>query len=383
MKKNLQQIIDNITPEELDNLGVELNAQRIAGKKMRRIKNKTRAKIGLEGTVVSQKRHAWIAYVAAAASFCLVVGSICGVGFFGGERPMPEQPGGSEQTESSGKELPKAASIQDLLARGDYAGIIWGAGTTEDNVPTPDDPQGGNGDAQPLEHVMWNGIALSDELYRALTTADPDSIIAVTAENLVPNTEALEDFVYNGKTYAEYFEPWAAANDEVNNIQKFRKFATHYAKWDQGEDAFWEKLHEDIENSEQLVAQYFDGERFLIEQIREENDALQAISDQYEDAWDECCNAYFAQQTPIELLFLVENGYYVVENCGRYVVFIKVQDMPTFAKDVIAGYGEETIAQARFRFATPEELGVEGVEPVPGGVAEPVPEGIPAINPEA
>lgn len=386
MKKDLQQVIDNMTPDELEALGMDFQARRIGGGKMQRIKNKTRARIGLKEQNVPCKRRVWIAYAAGAASLCVIVGLISSVGFWGGERPVTEQSGESEQTEVPGKELPKAMSVQELLAREDFAGIIWGAGTSEDNVLTPDDPQGGVGDGIPLEHVTWNGIALSDELYSALTTANPDSIIAVTAENLVPNTEALENFVYNGKTYAEYFEPWAASNDAVRNIQMFRKFATHYEKWDRGEDAFWEKLHEDVEDSEQLVARYFDGERFLIEQIREENDALKAVNDLYSDAWRECCDAYFAQQTPIALLLLAENGYYVVENCGRYVVFIKVQDMPTFAKDVVAAYGEDAM-QARFRFATPEELGVESVKPVPGGVQENVPENmpenVPAIEPEA
>lgn len=386
MRKNFQQVIDNMTPDELEALGVDFKAHKIGDRKMQRIKSKTRARIGLKEQNVPCKRRAWIAYAAGAASFCVIVGLICGVGFWGGERPATEQMGESEQTESPGKELPKAMSVQELLAREDFAGILWGAGTSEDHVPTPDDPQGGVGDTQPLEHVTWNGIALSDELYFALTTANPDSIIAVTAENLVPNTEALADFAYNGKTYAEYYEPWVASNDAVNNIQRFHKFATRYETWDQGEDAFWEKLHEDVENSEQLVARYFDGERFLITEIREEIDALRAKSDQLNDAWRECCDAYFAQQTPIELLLLAESGYYVVENCGRYAVFVKVQDMPTFAKDVLAAYGEDAV-QARFRFATPEELGVESVAPVPGGVPENepenVPENVPAIEPEA
>lgn len=382
MKKNLQQMIDNMTPDELEALGMDFKVRRIGGGKMQRIKSKTRARIGLKEHNVPCKRRVWIAYAAGAASLCVIVGLISSVGFWGGERPVMEQSGELEQTEAPGKELPKAMSVQELLAREDFAGILWGAGTSEDNVPTPDDPQGGVGDAQPLEHVTWNGIALSDELYSALTTANPDSIIAVTAENLVPNTEALENFVYNGKTYAEYFEPWAASNDAVNNMQGFCKIATRYEKWNKGEDAFWEKLHEDVADSEQLIARFFDGERFLIDRIREEIDALRAVSDQYNDAWRECCDAYFAQQTPIALLLLAENGYYVVENCGRYVVFIKVQDMQTFAKDVVVAYGEDAM-QARFRFATPEELGVESVKLVPGGVQENVPENVPAIEPEA
>ncbi|MBQ7378910.1 MAG: hypothetical protein IJW70_04430 [Clostridia bacterium] len=371
MKMKLTKILDQATPEELDEISTFLQASEVPPECLRSIKKRVYAKAGIARHLTGRR---WFVCAIAAASLCLVVGVAFAAGRFADPFVPPVQTEESEQTEQPGKELPKALSIQDLLARGDFAGIVWGAGTPEDNMPTPDDPQGGNGDAHPLEHVMWNGIALSSELYAKVADADCDAIIAITAENLVPNNDALEDFVYNGKTYAEYFEPWVQSNDAVKRMQKFCKLATRYEKWNQGEDAFWAKLHEDIENSEQLVAQYFDGERFLIDQIREEIDALQTVRDQYKDAWHECYNAYVAQQTPIELLFLVEHGYYVVENCGRYAVFINTQDMPKFAEDIVAVYGEQAVSQARIRFATPEELGVEGVEPVPGGVAEGEPE---------
>ena len=142
MKKDLQQVIDNMTPDELEALGMDFQARRIGGGKMQRIKNKTRARIGLKEQNVPCKRRVWIAYAAGAASLCVIVGLISSVGFWGGERPVTEQSGESEQTEVPGKELPKAMSVQELLAREDFAGIIWGAGTSEDNVLTPDDPLG-------------------------------------------------------------------------------------------------------------------------------------------------------------------------------------------------------------------------------------------------
>ena len=373
MKTSLAEILDRAAPQELESVAAFLQEPEIPQETLQRIQRRVCAQTGIGGRKASR---GWLAYVSVAASFCLIVGVILGVGLFDKGAMLPVQSGEAEQTEQTeqpGKELPKALSVGELLAREDYAGIVWGKGMSEDNVPTPDGLQSGNGDGKPLEHVLWNGIALSSDLYDLVTNGDPDTILAITCENLVPNNAALEDFVYNGKVYAQYFEPWAASNQAVNNLQGFCKIATRYEKWNQGEDAFWEKLHEDVAGSEQLVAQYFDGERFLIDQIKEEIKVLQAIRDQHRDEWHACYYAFCAQQTPIELLLFVEQGYYVVENSGRFVVFVHAQDMQTFAQDVIAAYGETTVALARFRFATPDELGIEP-EPVPGGVAEQVPE---------
>ena len=85
----------------------------------------------------------------------------------------------------------------------------------------------------------------------------------------------------------------------------------------------------------------------------------------------------------VQLLIKIKNSADLIE---RRLLEELLKLTKRFAKDVVAAYGEDAM-QARFRFATPEELGVESVKPVPGGVQENVPENmpenVPAIEPEA
>ena len=81
MKKNLNEIFDGVTPEELDKLSVELNAEKLPDEVMSSIKEKTYAKADIKAAAKVKRESrvpsaVWIRVGALAACFALIVGAI-------------------------------------------------------------------------------------------------------------------------------------------------------------------------------------------------------------------------------------------------------------------------------------------------------------------
>ena len=81
MKKNLNEIFDGVTPEELDKLSVELNAEKLPDEVTSSIKEKTYAKADIKAAAKVKRGSrvpsaVWIRVGALAACFALIVGAI-------------------------------------------------------------------------------------------------------------------------------------------------------------------------------------------------------------------------------------------------------------------------------------------------------------------
>ena len=101
MKTSLAEILDRAAPEELEGVAAFLQEPEISQETLQRIQRRVCAQTGIGSRKASR---GWLAYVSVAASFCLIVGVILGVGLFGKGEMLPVQSGETEQTEQPGKE---------------------------------------------------------------------------------------------------------------------------------------------------------------------------------------------------------------------------------------------------------------------------------------
>ena len=81
MKKNLNEIFDGFTPEELDKLSDELNAEKLPDEVMSAIKDKVYAKTNIKNTLKVKSAHrtpraVWLRTAAVAACFAVIVGVV-------------------------------------------------------------------------------------------------------------------------------------------------------------------------------------------------------------------------------------------------------------------------------------------------------------------
>lgn len=327
----------------------------------------------VEAADVTPKKKRWIRWTAMAASLCLIVGALFGFGLLkhSGAEPDVE---------------PDIVyyALHDLLGREDFASIIWGAdadNTSSDENPNQSDSAYGNNFPEDGNWVEWNGIKISTGLQSALNQLKAEELIAIGVESWADSAliVALDDYVYNGKTYYEIRTEYAQAQEQYDALVTLKKFSHYYDEWDRKDvDGFWAKLYDIV--PEDTVLKYFQGDKqngtFDTTAISDGLNAWETEKLQLENDMAACRREYHTKFSAVpELSQMMNKGYYVVGNNRVFAVILPIGQLSQFAEDVKEVYAHEILDCAMFRMATQIELGVEDPvddEPgiLPGGIVE-------------
>lgn len=325
----------------------------------------------IEAADAAPKKKTWLRWTAMAASLCLIVGAVFGFGLL-------KDPGVEPDVE------PDIAyyALSDLLSRDDFASIIWGKGSAEDDIPTVDDPElsgGENKDPQPDISVPvpddeiwaeWNGIKISVALRDMLQDLREDDLIAIGVESwvdpalLYDDYVKLDDYIFNGKTYSEIRTEYTQAQELFDALRFLKEYSSYYEDIPDGDyETFWRKLYDNV--GEETVRKYFQGTgkddgKFDTTAISDDLNACETEILQLSNAMAACRRAYAAKYSTVpDLSKMMNKGYYVVGNEGVFAVILPVGQLPQFAQAVREVYGEKVIDAVMFRMATQSELGVE------------------------
>ena len=302
----------------------------------------------------------WLRFGAIAACFCLIVGVVISTGILNFSDDVPDdQP-------NDGKEK-EVLSINELLGRTDLGSIIYGGNTNvnPDKENTDIDPNAPSDDVLCEE---WNGINLTKQLYDDISKLNDDTAIAIVAKSLSTEGTSLNDYEYNGKTYAQLLNDLRVAEDIYYKLVVTKEFAddylTYYNSLDKDDhevDIFWEKVYSNIDKDFLHENNYVvDGEDpFNDEAISADLEKYEDLRSQLENDLNQCRIEYRVYNAPnIDWSKFAEKGFDVYQNEGIYIVVLPIHSMESFADCVKEVCSAELVSNTVFRYATHAELGL-------------------------
>lgn len=362
MKITVSSIFDEATAEEIEYLLSKNPAPEASEGVISSVKQRVGEKIEIK----RKKRppfSKWGVIAAACACVCVAIGVSLGIALSSGSPELP-----SDTTGHSGGDA-NVNSVEDLLGLADYGSIIWGSGSVEGDLPTADEAYGddvtGVEGEHPQGYTLWNGANISNELmeYTKEGSWHEKTLLAITAKTVSPPDTSIFDFVYNGRTYREIWDERSALTEELHRIISLKKFARHYGEFT---EEIWQKLYDYDGIDEAYVNSYYDGEEFLMEKIDGDLEAFEARLVKLDSEVAECEREYSALHLP-ELALLSPKGYYVVENAGIYIVFVKPAELAGLISDIVSLTDPDILDGCVLRLATKNDLGIEsgGVNDVP------------------
>lgn len=303
MKKTLNEILtDGVTPTE-ELITDEMMCTSLEGIDLDRVTSLTLEKTGVKAAKTGFFRKYYKQFSALAACLVLAVGVFAAYRIWGTDVPTPDADGDSDGT-----------SAKHYI---DMDGIVWGDGDIKDSVPDAENdviyaegepsepmapgasvPEGETGDIGcelPVESdevetdtdcsddivieipepvpdvysIFWNGIEVMGELHCELTK-DADATLAIRVDNTLAHVPP--EYVYNGKSVAEWNEMIRELTDKSNRVTDAYKFGFGlvYGKdiytGEAPSGAVWDKeyYHEIIgEYGEEFDLLYAEYERFL------------------------------------------------------------------------------------------------------------------------
>lgn len=353
MKITVSSIFDEATAEEIEYLLSKNPAPEASEGVISSVKQRVGEKIEIK----RKKRppfSKWGVIAAACACVCVAIGASLGIALSSGS---PGHSGGDSSVNS----------LEDLLGLADYGSIIWGSGSVEGDLPTYNEPSDEDETAvevmRPKGYTLWNGANISNELmeYTKDGSWHEKTLLAITAKAISPPDTSIFDFVYNGRTYREIWDERSALTEELHRIMFLKKFARHYGEFT---EEIWQKLYDYDGIDEAYVNSYCDGEEFLMEKIDGDIEAFEARLVKLDSEVAECEKAYSREHDPLpELALLSQKGYYVVENAGIYLVFVKPAALSEVVKDIVSLTDPDILERCVLTLATRDDLGIE-----PGGV---------------
>ena len=302
----------------------------------------------------------WLRFGAIAACFCLIVGVVISTGILNFSDDVPDdQP-------NDGKEK-EVLSINELLGRTDLGSIIYGsnANVNPDKENTDIDPNAPSDDVLCEE---WNGINLTKQLYDDISKLNDDTAIAIVAKSLSSEGTSLNDYEYNGKTYAQLLNDLRVAEDIYYKLVLTKEFAddylTYYNSLDKDDhevDIFWEKVYSNIDKDFLHENNYVvDGEDpFNDEAISADLEKYEDSRSQLENDLNQCRIEYRVHNAPnIDWSKFAEKGFDVYQNEGIYIVVLPIHSMESFADCVKEVCSAELVSNTVFSYATHAELGL-------------------------
>ena len=302
----------------------------------------------------------WLRFGAIAACFCLIVGVVISTGILNFSDDVPDdQP-------NDGKEK-EVLSINELLGRTDLGSIIYGGNTNvnPDKENTDIDP---NAPSDDVLREEWNGINLTKQLYDDISKLNDDTAIAIVAKSLSTEGTSLNDYEYNGKTYAQLLNDLRVAEDIYYKLVVTKEFAddylTYYNSLDKDDhevDIFWEKVYSNIDKDFLHENNYVvDGEDpFNDEAISADLEKYEDLRSQLENDLNQCRIEYRVHNAPnIDWSKFAEKGFDVYQNEGIYIVVLPIHSMESFADCVKEVCSAELVSNTVFRYATHAELGL-------------------------
>jgi len=302
----------------------------------------------------------WLRFGAIAACFCLIVGVVISTGILNFSDDVPDdQP-------NDGKEK-EVLSINELLGRTDLGSIIYGGNTNvnPDKENTDIDP---NAPSDDVLREEWNGINLTKQLYDDISKLNDDTAIAIVAKSLSTEGTSLNDYEYNGKTYAQLLNDLRVAEDIYYKLVVTKEFAddylTYYNSLDKDDhevDIFLEKVYSNIDKDFLHENNYVvDGEDpFNDEAISADLEKNEDLRSQLENDLNQCRIEYRVHNAPnIDWSKFAEKGFDVYQNEGIYIVVLPIHSMESFADCVKEVCSAELVSNTVFRYATHAELGL-------------------------
>lgn len=302
----------------------------------------------------------WLRFGAIAACFCLIVGVVISTGILNFSDDVPDdQP-------NDGKEK-EVLSINELLGRTDLGSIIYGGNTNvnPDKENTDIDP---NAPSDDVLREEWNGINLTKQLYDDISKLNDDTAIAIVAKSLSTEGTSLNDYEYNGKTYAQLLNDLRVAEDIYYKLVVTKEFAddylTYYNSLDKDDhevDIFWEKVYSNIDKDFLHENNYVvDGEdSFNDEAISADLEKYEDLRSQLENDLNQCRIEYRVHNASnIDWSKFAEKGFDVYQNEGIYIVVLPIHSMESFADCVKEVCSAELVSNTVFRYATHAELGL-------------------------
>ena len=302
----------------------------------------------------------WLRFGAIAACFCLIVAVVISTGILNFSDDVPDdQP-------NDGKEK-EVLSINELLGRTDLGSIIYGGNTNvnPDKENTDIDP---NAPSDDVLREEWNGINLTKQLYDDISKLNDDTAIAIVAKSLSTEGTSLNDYEYNGKTYAQLLNDLRVAEDIYYKLVLTQEFAddylTYYNSLDKDDhevDFFWEKVYSNIDKDFLHENNYVvDGEDpFNDEAISADLEKYEDLRSQLENDLNQCRIEYRVHNAPnIDWSKFAEKGFDVYQNEGIYIVVLPIHSMESFADCVKEVCSAELVSNTVFRYATHAELGL-------------------------
>ena len=385
MKKTLNHIFDEANANEIDNLVKQNAVSEVSADTLSSIKDKVYTKTNLKKEIKTPK-SVWLRFGAIAACFCLIVGVVFATGILNFSDDVP----GDQHNDGKKKEV---LSLNELHGRTDFDSIVWGddVNLNPDQDNTDIDPVvPGDGDNNSLLYdgawTEWNGIKITKQLYGGISKLDANTVIAIVAKSLNTTASSLNNYEYNGKTYAQLLNELSEAEDMYYKLVMIKDFADYYLtnydrlfKDDHEAEQFWQKVYFNVDKDFLHENNYVvDGEDpFNDEVITNDLNRYEVLRKQLENDINLCRIEYRVKNAPnIDWSKFAEKGFDVYQNEGPYIVVISIHSMESFADCVKEVCSAELVSNTVFRYATHAELGLptpdipsdDGQDIVPGGV---------------
>lgn len=369
MKKTLSEILDKAEAEEMENLLSCAAAEPLEAQTAEKIKAKVKAKR-------RKKRPVWMPAVAVAACLCLIVGAIALTG-----RAPSAQP---DDPIDDLDPMPRPGMLMDWE---NYDRILWydGAGGVEafpsesyaEESPNGDDEKDDNqddighdvgddkspvGDSVTIEDVYWNGITLWSTILQAAET-DPNGILPIRATVTDQDWSALDDHVYEGRTYARIEEELEVLEAYLDRLYQLDEWNELYQDLtEKNESAFLRKFRMNfcyvLEGTDEDIADWM-LDKFFTSGVGFDMEAVYDVLKEKEIAMEQtyqdlqaCRQAYLSENRIVpDLTALAEKGYVVVSYGGQTVILVNCTDLERFAADVVESVDAEVLARVVFGLA--------------------------------
>ncbi|MBQ8399398.1 MAG: hypothetical protein IJX08_05445, partial [Clostridia bacterium] len=380
--KNLQNLFDTACPQELNALLKSLPEPTLPPDVAGRISANACRKADIQPIRTAKKRK--IVYViSATASVLVLLAGILTLMILQTPPPQPTEPISTEPiftdpTESAAtpksptqapspsqstpeKELPPANTLEDLWAQYTEESFIWGEETEGGSF-------GGEGlgdSSEDNSNKEWNGLTVSAALYRELTNNLPQTLYAIGADSLLPITLPYEDFVYEGKTTAEFNAEYKKIYHTWEQVVRLKRivFLAEQDGADQYHELDW--LAESAEQifrttDPEILEKYSNGKDLNKELIRADSDVnyaeLEKIKQKRNERTAAWRDQYYVYPNFAEF---INAGYYVVQNDRYFFLITDAQGLSKLA-DVIKEQNLDPtlLTKTVYRKANGKELGL-------------------------
>lgn len=375
--KNLQNLFDTATPQELDTLIKDLSEPPLSPEIANRITKNVRKKTDVHPMGIAKKRKIGYLIAATVSALFFLAGALTLI-IWQAPPAHPTEPPFTGPTESilsktpdaqttypsqstPKKEFPPAKTLEDLWAQYTDKSFVWGEEVEDDHFGG----EGFDGSGEDNFNREWNGLTVAAELYHELMKNPAETLYAIGAYSLLPITPSYDEFVYEGTTTAEFNEEYSKIYHTWEQLVRLKRIV-FLAERD-GADQYYE-LDWLLEASERIfsttdpevLAKYLTGKDLNKELIRADSAVNYAELEKIKQKRNERISAWREQYYVYpNFAEFINAGYYVVQNDKYFVLITDAEGLSRLADVIKEQHLDPTLlTKTVYRMATDEELGL-------------------------